>query len=166
VKGRKSVPTRLKVLRGFPGHRPLNDNEPRPRVIMRTPAPPEFLGETARGEWKRRAKEFVEIGMLTGPDLGLLAAWCEAYGRFADASRQFKENGCPYFYTNDKGSQVKHPLINIINDAEHTMRSLAGEFGMSPVARPRISLPPSRQNDREFSFDPLHAVGVVPRKAK
>src|SRR5579884_2300809 len=139
--GRRPIPTRLKVLRGNPGRRPLNPNEPKPRELTKAPPPPDYLGETAAAEWKRRAREFVKLGMLTSADLGLLAAYCEAFGRFADATKQFKQMGSPYFITTDKGFQVKHPLVGIIDAAERTMRAYAAEFGMTPATRPKISLP-------------------------
>jgi P27 family predicted phage terminase small subunit len=84
--------------------------------------------------------------MLTGADLGLLAGYCEAFGRFADATKLFAEIGSPYVITTDKGLEMAHPLLKIIDMAERTMRMYAAEFGMSPAARPKISLPKRRDS--------------------
>src|ERR1700730_15645373 len=116
--GRRPIPTRLKLLRGNPGHRPINANEPKPRTLTKTPLAPAFLGASAKAEWRRRARELVGLGMLTSSDLGVLAAYCEAFGRFADATAEFERLGRPFTITTDKGFQVKHPLVGIIDAAE------------------------------------------------
>jgi phage terminase small subunit len=61
-------------LRGNPGKRRLNDAEPRP--APRVPSCPTCLGDEARKEWRRLAKNLGELGLLTGLDRGLLAAYC------------------------------------------------------------------------------------------
>ena len=46
--GRKPKPTRLKIIQGNPGKRPLNKNEPQPeRRLMRAPS---HLSEEAKKE--------------------------------------------------------------------------------------------------------------------
>jgi len=142
----RPVPTKLKILRGNPGKRPINQLEPKLRALTKPPAPPAFLGDTARGEWRKRAREFVEIGMLTSADLGLLAAYCESYGRFADASEEFKRLGAPYFYETVHGGQAKHPLVGIIDAAEQSMLRNGSEFGLTPSSRTRIHLPKPAEN--------------------
>ena len=49
--GRKPQPTALKVLKGNPGRRPLNEDEPKPEVLL--PRPPAHLSPVARREWRR-----------------------------------------------------------------------------------------------------------------
>jgi hypothetical protein len=44
--GRRPKPTRLKLITGNPGKRPLNRNEPNPKRII--PACPDFLQGEAR----------------------------------------------------------------------------------------------------------------------
>jgi P27 family predicted phage terminase small subunit len=150
--GRRPIPTKLKLLRGNPGHRRLNPDEPKPRELSKAPPAPVFLGEIAKAEWRRRAREFVDLGMLTSADLGVLAGYCEAFGRFAEASEEFRRLGRPYTITTDKGFTVKHPLLGIIDAAEKTMRSFATEFGMTPAARPKVSISPKRsEEDLNFS---------------
>jgi P27 family predicted phage terminase small subunit len=155
--GRRPIPTRLKILRGNPGHRPLNLGEPKPRELSKVPPAPRFLSDTARAEWRRRAREFVGLRMLTSADLGALAALCEAYGRFADATAEFERLGRPFTITTDKGFQVKHPLLAIIDAAEKTLRAFSLEFGVTPASRSKISLPPLRDPnfDDGFNADPI-----------
>ena len=77
MRGRRPKPTRLKVLTGNPGKRPLNPDEPKPeRAIPECPAE---LGPVARREWDRLGKELASLGLLTNLDRAALAAYCGAY---------------------------------------------------------------------------------------
>jgi phage terminase small subunit len=51
MRGRRPKPTRLKLLTGNPGKRPLNETEPRPEAAI--PECPVVLGPVARQEWDR-----------------------------------------------------------------------------------------------------------------
>jgi P27 family predicted phage terminase small subunit len=154
----RPVPTKLKILRGNPGKRPINQLEPKLHEITKPPAAPAFLGDTARGEWRRRAREFVEIRMLTSADLGLLAAYCESYGRFADASKEFNELGAPYYYETVHGGKAKHPLVGIIDTAEQSMLRNGSEFGLTPSSRSRLKISP--QKPHVDPNDPLLSVPI------
>ncbi len=154
----RPVPTKLKILRGNPGKRPINLNEPTLPVLVKVPAAPEFLGDTARREWRKRAREFVALGMLTSGDLGLLASFCADYGRFADANKEFKELGSPYFYQTVHGGKAKHPLVGIIEAAEQSMRANGAEFGLTPSSRTRLHVSPVEKHiDKN---DPLFSVPI------
>ena len=82
--GRKPLPTNVKIFRGNPGHYPLNEYEPRPPTKM--PICPDHLQGRAREEWRRISKQLHRIGLLTIIDGAALAGYCEAYGRWADAT--------------------------------------------------------------------------------
>jgi len=59
MRGRRPKPTRLKVLIGNPGKRPLNSNEPHPEVAL-PDCPPE-LGPVARQEWERMTAQLAPL---------------------------------------------------------------------------------------------------------
>ena len=52
MRGRKPVPTALKILRGNPGKRAINREEPAPGSLPSEP-PEELLDDVCRGEWAR-----------------------------------------------------------------------------------------------------------------
>jgi phage terminase small subunit len=62
-RGRRPKPTRMKVLTGNPGKRPLNRYEPRPNPVM-PDCPPE-LGPAAQREWARLVGELSSLNMVT-----------------------------------------------------------------------------------------------------
>jgi len=61
----------VKLLRGNPGKRPLNEGEPQPTPLA--PACPPELSPTAKDEWNRIIVELVELGLMTNLDRAALA---------------------------------------------------------------------------------------------
>ncbi len=61
MRGRKPVPTYLKVIRGNPGKRPLNENEPVPDGALADP--PEWMSESQKAGWNY-AIENAPAGLL------------------------------------------------------------------------------------------------------
>ena len=55
------------------------------------PTCPAHLSAPAKAEWKRLAGSLHEIGLLTQVDRSVLAAYCQAYGRWVEAERKLAE---------------------------------------------------------------------------
>ena len=72
MRGRRPKPTRLKVLTGNPGKRPLNTEEPMPEIAI--PECPIELGPVAKREWDRLVGELASLRLLTNLDRAALAA--------------------------------------------------------------------------------------------
>ena len=68
--GPPPTPTNLKMLRGNPGKRKLNTNEPDPPPAI--PSCPSHLDKVAKREWRRISKELFEMGIISKLDR---AAW-------------------------------------------------------------------------------------------
>src|SRR5687767_8014477 len=83
MRGRKPLPSNVVRLRGNPGKRRLNDAEPTPAPGV--PSCPSCLGEEARKEWKRLARELDDLGLLTRIHRGMLAAYCQAHALWVEA---------------------------------------------------------------------------------
>ena len=89
MRGRKPVPTAIKLANGNPGKRPLNPREPKP--VTSIPTCPAHLMPTAKAEWKRLARYLHDLGVISELDRAALAAYCQAYGRWVEAERRLKE---------------------------------------------------------------------------
>jgi P27 family predicted phage terminase small subunit len=146
MRGRRPKPTRLKLLTGNPGKRPLNDDEPRPEAAA--PACPPELGPVAREEWNRLVSELVSLGLLTNLDRAALAAYCGAYALWAEATEAIQKYGA--MIKSPTGFPIQSPYLSIANRQAEIMMRIASEFGFTPASRSRISTPAS---DERTLFD-------------
>lgn len=124
--GRKPLPTQLKLINGNPGRRPLNENEPKPRVTLLRP--PAELNDDGRIEWRRIARDLYALGILTTVDRAALFAYCQSYGRLIRAERELAA----------ADGNLLVPLVSVANRHMANMMRYAAEFGMTPSARSRI----------------------------
>jgi P27 family predicted phage terminase small subunit len=148
MRGRRPKPTRLKVLTGNPGKRPLNINEPRPEAAV--PECPVELGPVARREWDRLAVELSSLRILTNLDRAALAAYCGAYAMWAEATEAIQKFGT--MVKSPSGYPQQSPYVAVANRQAEIMMRIASEFGFTPASRSRIATPP---NDERTLFDIL-----------
>ena len=149
MRGRKPLPTTLKVLSGNPGKRPLNDREPTP--MPGGPQCPEWLDDEAKAEWVRVTAELQGMGLLTTADRAALAAYCTAWSRWVFAEAQVKKFGT-IVKSPEKGFPMKSPYLSIADQAMEAMRKLMIEFGLTPSSRSRIKIPGGNEADELDRF--------------
>lgn len=138
MRGRKPKPTVLKLVQGNPGRRPLNEAEPQPPTNM--PLAPAHLGEEAKAEWDRLAGVLNEMGVLTEVDRAVLAAYCQAYGRWVEAETKLKET--PTLLKTPGGYVQQSPWLSISNKQVEIMAKLMPELGLTPASRSRLVAQP------------------------
>jgi P27 family predicted phage terminase small subunit len=138
MRGRRPKPTRLKLLTGNPGKRPLNEHEPKPEPAI--PECPVELGPVARQEWHRLVVELSKLRLLTALDRAALAAYCGAYALWAEAMEAIQKYGT--MVKSPSGYPVQSPYVSIANRQAEIMMRIASEFGFTPASRSRIAAPP------------------------
>lgn len=143
--GPRPTPTALKLIRGNPGKRPINKDEPKPKV--QTPTCPAHLSKAGRTEWRRIAPLLTNIGIMTKVDRAALAAYCQSYARWVEAEKKVAERGEVVKTTND--NIVINPYLSVANKAMDNMRKFLVEFGMTPSSRSRISAE-KQDDDSDF----------------
>jgi len=135
MRGRRPKPTRLKLLTGNPGKRPLNRTEPRPEAVI--PDCPLELGPVAKREWDRLAGELTTLRLLTSLDRAALAAYCGAYAMWAEVTEAIQKYGA--MVKSPSGFPIQSPYVAIVNRQAEIMMRIASEFGFTPASRSRIS---------------------------
>lgn len=141
------IPTALKVLRGNPGKRPLNDREPKPKRIL--PRAPAYLNAEAKREWRRMGGRLYNIGLVTEIDETALAAYCAAWARWVEAERQLQKFGTVIKMGT---TLIPSPYLSVANKAMAQMVKLLAEFGMTPSSRSRVKV------EAEAEQEPLEAL--------
>jgi len=141
--GRRPKPTHLKLLQGNPGKRPINPNEPKPKVEI--PPVPEHLTELAKAEWNRIVEVLARLGLLTTLDRSGLAAYCTVYARWVEAEEALKKSGPVVKAPSDY--PMISPYLVVANRALEQMRAYMIEFGLTPASRSRISVDANVEDD-------------------
>ena len=133
-RGPPKKPTKLQLLKGNPGRRPLNRREPRPRARM--PRVPAHLSAPAKTAWKMIAPKLHRLGLLTEIDGLALGLLCDSYGRYLEAEKKLRKEG--ELIKTEKGNLVQSPYLAIRNRHFDQIRRLLAEFGMTPSARANL----------------------------
>ena len=148
MRGRPPTPTNIRELRGNPGKRPMNKNEPKPRQLRRMPKPPDILDEVGQKEWRLLGPVLMRYGLLTILDLTAFLMYCSTYERWVYAVREAKR--IPLITT--PGGVIKmNPLAAEANRLSHMLHISLSRFGLDPASRSRIAVDPADREDDELA---------------
>jgi P27 family predicted phage terminase small subunit len=136
MRGRKPTPTALKIVRGNPGKRPLNEREPKPARASPDDVP-EWLSPEARAHWPLIAKQLRNAGILTEIDVPALAQYCEAFVIWRQAYDRVIKFGL--VVKAQSGFPVQSPYLSIANIQSDRMLRILTEFGCTPASRTRVT---------------------------
>lgn len=140
--GRRPQPTALKVLRGNPGQRKLNDQEPIPVGEAEKPT---WLTPAAAAVWDEIAPGAIAMGVLTSVDVSAFGKLCELEKTARMASDQMRAPGfAPFLLSQDFDGAPKvsiHPAVKLERETSLALRAYYERFGLEPSARTRIKVP-------------------------
>ena len=122
--GRRPQPTALKILRGNPGKRKPNKNEPVPPSGEVTK--PADLSGAAGKVWDELAPVCLAMGTLTTADVRAFGTLCELQATFTAAAQV-------------KGTAAFDARLE--RDTATALRPWVALFGLEPVSRARIQVP-------------------------
>ncbi|MDE1465643.1 phage terminase small subunit P27 family [Spartinivicinus poritis] len=153
MRGRKPLPTERKKLRGNPGKRPLNINEPDFDQVVDID-PPEWLEGIAKECWEMLAPQLVAAKVVKGTDLHNLEAFCENYALWRQATEEYKLEGLTVSTPN--GGLKKNPAITVANEALSQVKAFGALLGLDPSSRSRIMVAkPETPKPEKKSFSSL-----------
>lgn len=153
-------PSALKLLHGNPGKRPL-DLSKEIQVAPLDPKPPEWLSVVAKREWRRLYKHLAQTKMLFATDQSFLAMYATAYAHALDAEDILRREGQivrePIVTRSGNltgKERIKaHPAVVIAKDARAQMVAIGRLFGLSPVSRSLVQLPPAEDEEPEVDLN-------------
>ncbi len=145
----RPLPTALKSVRGTVRKCRLNENEPKPATTI--PATPTFLSDEARQEWDRIAPILERNGILTEIDGAALAAYCQTFADWIEATLKVREEGFLTATTN--GNVIQNPMVGVANRLKADLLRFLSEFGMTPASRSKIhAVKGDGQSDERGAF--------------
>jgi P27 family predicted phage terminase small subunit len=137
MRGRKPIPTVLKVLRGNPGQRRLNPHEPTPDPLEEA-TPPELEAQPiAAAEWARAIVPAIRRGQVTAADRAAAIMhcdlWCTWRAQLAEA------NALPHVVlVGEHGHPVPNPARGMANKTLALLLRIDAELGLTPSSRSRV----------------------------
>ena len=148
-RGPAPKPTRFKLLAGNPGRRPLNHEEPQPKLVARLVSPVE-LDEHGLKFWKYYAALLKRVRVLSEADVHALAAaaqWWSVYQRAMDGLK----DGLTQI--TDANGEIAKPSVGIAKQAFSQCWAIMSSFGLNPGDRAKLrAIPPDPEEDEVERF--------------
>jgi P27 family predicted phage terminase small subunit len=110
-----------------------------------------WLDREAKREWRRVAPELERLGMLTRVDMAALAGYCQSYARWKQAEKVLSELGTTF--VTEKGYLMPRPEVAVARTSLQMVRAFCAEFGLTPSARGRMTVPEPEYGEEESPFD-------------
>lgn len=140
--GPPKTPSAVNELRGNPGHRPSNAEEPKPTVVASIAAPA-WLKAEAREVWSELAPELKRLGLLTVIDVQVLAGACRWWAIYRKADRVLAARGLTA-RTPSNGRQAA-PELAIADKAFKAATDVFSRFGITPSDRTSLQAPQPKE---------------------
>ncbi|APY88180.1 phage terminase small subunit P27 family [Streptomyces alfalfae] len=149
--GRTAQPAALKLIKGRgngkdSGGRPVNAG---PAFKRLPPEPPEWLSDEAAAEWARVLPELARLDLVKEGDRSALAAYCEAWATFRDATETVQREGLTIQAAQ---GTLAHPAVAIARNAGKEVRAWAAHFGLTPSTEQALARGADDGNEDENPF--------------
>ena len=140
MKGRKSIPTKLKILAGNPGKRKadIEHNEPIPPPGI--PTIPEWLQSfpVAAEEWDRESEILLAMDLFSLAEAGTFAMRCYLASQIQEVAGKLEG------VEDDKSyNQIKQLITEY--------RNIGSLLGLDPASRTKLSVDPSKKVKSKFA---------------
>ena len=133
-----AAPAKLKLLTGRAPGRDSGGREvqPGPAFVRVPPEAPEWLTEEAAAEWARVLPGLARLELLKPEDRAALAAYCEAWSTFRQATEVVQREGLTI---EARQGKLTHPAVGIARAAGREVRAWAAHFGLTPSSEQALS---------------------------
>lgn len=155
--GRPRKPTALHVLNGNPSNiknlEEKYEREPKPDAYTpeTIPPPPARFSQVGKECWIETATFLSRMKLITVADIRQLEAYCSAYEKYRACDELINKAGQQVYqpYAGQVTLQ-ELPHGSIMRAYMKTMIEIAREFGMTPAARGRMTLPEDKEAEDEM----------------
>ena len=138
-----------KRLAGNPGKRRLSKNPVKPLADDAMLEPSAHLSAMAKKEWKRLAGELLRMQLLANVDRAAFEGYCEAYSTWRAAHAVIAKRGRTY--KTNTGFIRPRPEVQIAADAQKLLKVYMTEFGLTPAARARMTMPEAAPEEKSLA---------------
>jgi P27 family predicted phage terminase small subunit len=146
--GRPRLPTHLKLIKGTARADRLNPREPQINKARGMPKPPHWLTKGAQQHWNEIVPVMYEVGIVTVLDGPAVGAYCQALDKLGEAEAVLAEMASRDEATKGlmvrtiNGAAIQNPVLGAVNKLRNDVVKFAGELGLTPSARSRVTAAP------------------------
>lgn len=97
--------------------------------------------------WNELAPRLRALGWLTPLDVPAFTLMCISWGTAQEAAAELAD---AVTALGNRKQVKKHPAATILNEMLTQFRQFAAEFGITPLTRQRLRLPPSPKSETEL----------------
>ena len=140
----------MKLVTGNPGHRPLNEQEAKPRMVI--PDPPEMLKRRGAGGVAPRHAAAGRGGLIAKLDRAIIAGYCMAWARWIECEQQLVTTGL-IVQGAERLSRCIRRISRSSNKALDQVRQFSEQIGLSGSSRSRIKAGDAPDDDEDPAED-------------
>lgn len=138
MKGRKAIPSAMKVLRGTDQPVRMPEQENAPARVEKLPPAPKWFSALAKKIYKTKGQELINQNVIATVDLDMFLLYCNEYAAYIESSEELRKWKMTDNLGEDAMKRYKR-LVQINKQAWERSKSIAIEFGFTPSARSRVS---------------------------
>jgi P27 family predicted phage terminase small subunit len=164
-RGPAPTPTALRKLRGNPGRRPYNADEPQIAAADDSfdAVPPELASDAvAAAEWTRLAPLLREARVVTQADRNVLLAACQQWSVYQDALAQSPPTR-RVLRSAKSDNPIPNPYMQIAHKSLLHCARLWDALGLTPAARTRVAAAAEQEPGDAFAEFDLPTRGAAPK---
>jgi P27 family predicted phage terminase small subunit len=149
--GRTAQPAALRLIKGRGSGKDSAGREvkPGPGFKRLPPEAPEWLSDEARAEWDRVLPGLSRLSLLKPEDRAGLAAYCEAWASFREATETVQREGLTIMA---KQGMLPHPAVGMARAAGREVRAWAAHFGLTPSTEQALARGSENDPDPDNPF--------------
>lgn len=115
----------------------------------------------AKQLWRQLVPQLEAMQVLARIDAQALARYCQYWARWRECEEFLKKTGPTYSLTDKQGKTIgfaAFPQVNLSMKLDVALRKLEAEFGLTPAARPRLTVDDEsgpQPHDQKSQFAPV-----------
>jgi P27 family predicted phage terminase small subunit len=157
------MPSRLKIITGNPGKRPLNEDEPQPDALDDF-SPPDHIenDELAVRKWDEAVRVLYDMQVMTIADRETLARYCLVWSHWMQMREKCRQFGREIMHyeadpnRTDGRLRIKwaQPAPWAVDEkaARKDLLQLEREFGLTPSSRSQVTIHSNKADDPFEAF--------------
>jgi len=161
--GPRPMPSRLKIITGNPGKRPLNEDEPQPDALDDF-SPPDHIenDELAVRKWDEAVRVLYDMQVMTIADRETLARYCLVWSHWMQMREKCRQFGREIMHyeadpnRTDGRLRIKwaQPAPWAVDEkaARKDLLQLEREFGLTPSSRSQVTIHSNKADDPFEAF--------------